>query len=70
MEANTSFSLQAKIIRKMQSDEGHVPCYATPNSSQCDNKEQCCWRHDCFDDALDIMLQQEKCVASNPDCHA
>lgn len=44
-----SFSLQAEIIRQIQTNDGQTPCYATSASKQCDNKE-CGWRHDCFDE--------------------
>lgn len=49
METNRekSFSLQAQLIREMQTQEGKEPCYATPMARNCD-QEQCCWRHDCF----------------------
>lgn len=44
------FSIQAEIIRQIQIRDGMTPCYATPTSNQCDNKD-CGWRHDCFDEA-------------------
>jgi len=44
-----SFSLQAEIIRQIQTNDGQTPCYATPASKQCNNKD-CGWRHDCFDE--------------------
>lgn len=44
-----SFSLQAEIIRQIQTNDGQTPCYATSASNQCNNKE-CGWRHDCFDE--------------------
>lgn len=44
------FSLQAEIIRQIQVKDGKTPCYATPASDWCNNKE-CGWRHDCFDEA-------------------
>lgn len=48
-EEGRSFSLQAEIIRQIQTNDGQTPCYATSASKQCDNKE-CGWRHDCFDE--------------------
>lgn len=45
-----SFSPQAEIIRQIQIKDGQTPCYATPTSDWCNNKE-CGWRHDCFDEA-------------------
>ncbi|MFA6014185.1 MAG: hypothetical protein WC742_03890 [Gallionellaceae bacterium] len=57
METNQSVSLQTVLIRKMQSAEGHTPCYATMASNECVNND-CCWRHDCFDDDVDMSLQQ------------
>ena len=48
-EEGRSFSLQAEIIRQIQTNDGQTPCYATSASNQCDNKE-CGWRHDCFDE--------------------
>lgn len=45
-----SFSLQAQIIRQMQTNDGQTACYATSASNQCENKE-CGWRHDCFDES-------------------
>lgn len=44
-----SFSLQAEIIRQIQTNDGQTPCYATSASNQCNNKE-CGWRHDCYDE--------------------
>lgn len=44
------FSVQAEIIRQIQINDGHAPCYATSAIYDCDNKE-CGWRHDCFDEA-------------------
>jgi len=44
-----SFSLQAEIIRQIQTNDGQTPCYATSASKQCNNKD-CGWRHDCFDE--------------------
>lgn len=44
-----SFSLQAEIIRQIQTNDGQTPCYATSASKHCDKKE-CGWRHDCFDE--------------------
>lgn len=48
-EEGRSFSLQAEIIRQIQTNDGQTPCYATSASNQCNNKE-CGWRHDCFDE--------------------
>jgi hypothetical protein len=49
----SSFSIQAQLIREMQSEYGREPCYATPVSAKCDQRtrEKCSWRHDCFDEA-------------------
>ena len=44
-----SFSLQAEIIRQIQTNDGQTPCYATSASKQCNNKD-CGWRHDCSDE--------------------
>lgn len=53
METKTSFSLQARLIRQMQEDEGQTVCYASPDAmSSCTNKN-CCWRHDCFEETAD-----------------
>lgn len=51
-----SFSMQAEIIRQIQIKDGQTPCYATPTSDRCDNKE-CGWRHDCFDEAREHRLK-------------
>ena len=49
LDETKSFSLQAEIIRQIQTNDGQTPCYATSASKQCDKKE-CGWRHDCFDE--------------------
>lgn len=56
MEDNAPFSIQSMLIRQMQVEDGHTPCFATTASNQCADKK-CCWRHDCFDEALDIRLR-------------
>lgn len=52
MGKNTSqtFSIQAQLIRELQAQEGHEPCYATPVAEYCSQKalEKCCWRYDCY----------------------
>ncbi len=52
-ENERSFSMQAELIRQIQEEQGHVPCYATPNSENCSKKkdEICRWRHDCYHEA-------------------
>jgi hypothetical protein len=57
MEQNTALSLQARLIRDLQIKEGQEACFASSTSNDCAKKE-CCWRHDCFDEALDMQLQQ------------
>jgi len=49
LDETKSFSLQAEIIRQIQTNDGQTPCYATSASKHCDKKE-CGWRHDCFDE--------------------
>jgi len=48
MGKNTSqtFSIQAQLIRELQAQEGHEPCYATPVAEHCSQKaqEKCCWQ--------------------------
>lgn len=48
-EEKKPLSLQAEIIRQIQVNDGLTPCYATPASNECENKE-CGWRYDCFDE--------------------
>ncbi|BBI99192.1 hypothetical protein FGKAn22_08850 [Ferrigenium kumadai] len=52
-ESERSFSMQAELIRQIQEEQGQAPCYATPNSENCDKKKEgaCRWRHDCFNEA-------------------
>jgi hypothetical protein len=52
-ETGRGFSMQAELIRQIQEEQGQVPCYATPNSENCDRKKEgaCRWRHDCFNEA-------------------
>jgi hypothetical protein len=57
MEEIVAISLQTKLIRQMQADDGQEICFATSASYAC-LKNECCWRHDCFDEALDSRLQQ------------
>ena len=52
MENIQTLSLQVKIIRQMQAQEGHAECYATNTAKNCSNLK-CIWRADCFDDAPD-----------------
>ncbi len=59
MENIASYSLQARLIRQMQAADGQTVCYAAASSEHCLNKT-CCWRHDCFDETLDIRFQREK----------
>lgn len=60
MEMNSSqtFSIQAQLIRELQIQEGHNPCYATPSAEYCQHKEQekCCWRYDCYHEAEEGTL--------------
>lgn len=58
MKDEKVISLQAVLIRQMQAKEGRTPCFASPVSGECDDKN-CCWRHDCFDEALDMQLQNK-----------
>ena len=53
----TMISLQATLIRQIQSDEGNASCYATAIAIGCPRKE-CRWGDDCFEDAVDIHFQQ------------
>ncbi|HLP96934.1 MAG TPA: hypothetical protein VK149_00675 [Sideroxyarcus sp.] len=57
MGERESLSLQVTLVRQMQAREGQAVCFATKISNECDNSE-CCWRHDCFDEALDLRLAQ------------
>lgn len=56
MKNNAPFSIQCMLVRQMQVEEGQIACFATEASNDCSKKE-CVWRHDCFDEALDIRLQ-------------
>jgi hypothetical protein len=58
MKNNAPISVQSMLVRQMQTAEGQTPCFATEASNACSKKE-CVWRHDCFDEALDIRLQSE-----------
>lgn len=58
MQEHTPFGLLAKLIRQRQAEEGNTPCFATEESCECSNKE-CCWHHECFDDAIDIRLPND-----------
>jgi hypothetical protein len=58
MEESTPFSVQSMLVRQIQVAEGNTPCFATTSSYNCSNNKECCWRHDCFDEALDIRLQK------------
>ena len=44
------FSIQAEIIRLIQTANGQDSCYATPVNGEC-SKMECAWRNDCFDEA-------------------
>jgi hypothetical protein len=44
------FSIQAEIVRLIQTANGQVSCYAAPISGEC-SKTECSWRTDCFDEA-------------------
>ena len=57
MEENAPFSIQSMLIRQMQIEKGQKPCFAMQDSLECADKK-CSWRHDCFDEALDIRLQK------------
>lgn len=57
MEENVPLSIQSMLIRQMQIKEGQIACFATASSMDCQNKE-CCWRHDCFDEMVDMRLQK------------
>lgn len=37
---------KADLIRRIQIEEGNMPCFQTENSS-C-GQEDCCWRKDCL----------------------
>lgn len=58
-----TLSLQTFLIRQMQIEEGSVSCYATAAANTCSRKE-CCWSHDCFEDALDTRFQQLREIAN------
>jgi hypothetical protein len=53
MEEINSTSLQIKLIRQIQIDEGHTPCYATKHNDSC-TSEDCCWIHDCYPEPTDF----------------
>jgi len=57
MNEDTPFGKLAKLIRHRQAAEGLTPCFATTESYECRNK-QCCWHHECFDEAVDIRLNE------------
>ena len=48
------FSIQAEIIRLIQTANGQDACYAAPINGECSNME-CLWRDDCFDEALELF---------------
>ena len=48
------FSIQAEIIKLIQTANGQNPCYATPVSGEC-SKMECTWRNDCFDEACELF---------------
>lgn len=62
MEMNSPqiFSIQAQLIRELQTQEGHEPCYATPSAEYCQHKaqEECCWRYDCYYEAEERTINK------------
>jgi hypothetical protein len=48
---------QIELVRKIQTDIGHLACYATAVSGEC-AREDCGWREDCFDDAREQAGRQ------------
>jgi len=46
------FSIQAEIIRLIQTANGQESCYAAPVNGEC-SKMECAWREDCLDEALE-----------------
>ncbi|MDP2143762.1 MAG: hypothetical protein Q8J80_06470 [Gallionella sp.] len=49
MNAKLETSLQVELIRNLQEEHGHVPCFATPVALTCTKKQsECSWRQDCF----------------------
>lgn len=49
-----TLSLQVELVREMQRKSGYESCYATEKSITCE-QENCCWKHDCFDDASEFI---------------
>lgn len=49
------FSIQAEIIRLIQTADGQNPCYAAPVNGEC-GKMECSWRNDCFDEARELLF--------------
>lgn len=62
------FSLQAEIIRLIQTAHGQGACYATPINGEC-GKPECVWRNDCFDEARKLFpslrMRETKTAESN-----
>lgn len=56
-EAQLLSRTQIELVRKIQTDIGHLACYATAVSGECDRAD-CGWREDCFDDAREQAGRQ------------
>jgi len=63
-EKGYSFSIQAELIRQIQSEHGDIPCYATPNVENCSKKkeETCRWRHDCYHEAEEDRVRRSASI--------
>jgi hypothetical protein len=57
MQEQTPLGVLTKLIRQRQAEEGNTPCFATAISYKCSDKE-CCWHHECFDEAVDMRLSE------------
>lgn len=63
MLQNNSSSLQVMLIRQIQIDEGHAPCYATNYAAKCAHNrtpEGCCWSHDCSPEQTEFNHADKK----------
>lgn len=58
MQESTPYRKLVALIRQRQVAEGNSPCFASEDSYACSNKE-CCWSHECFDEAVDNRLSKD-----------
>lgn len=47
LDIKTSRMSKVNLIREIQTTEGNFPCFATPESGECDQMS-CIWREDCI----------------------